>query len=78
MKEQQLLEEIYAKMERFKNASSLCGRRQYLSAAAILHGYDQRLAEIFNSDENIDITELEEIDCHVDHILKNLGIKSST
>lgn len=78
MKVQQLQESIYSKMELFKNASSLCGRRQYLSAASILHEYDKRLSEIFNSDEDVDISELEEMNRNVDHILKNLGVENPT
>lgn len=74
MEKQQLLDEIYRKMEVFKNKSSSCGRRQYLSSAAILCEYDKRLSEMFNSDEEIDMAELKEIDRKIDNILQNLGM----
>lgn len=72
--EQQLQQKIYDKMEVFKKNSSSCGRRQYLASAAILCEYDKRLSEIFNSDEDIDVDELEEISRNVDNILHNLGM----
>lgn len=78
MEKQQLLQKIYDQMEVFKKNSSSCGRRQYLSSAAILCEYDKRLSEIFNSDEDIDMSELEEISRGVDNVLQNLGMVSST
>lgn len=61
-------------MEKFKRNGSSCSIRQYLSAAVVLNGYEKRISEIFNSDEEIEISELKEINRNVKKILENLGI----
>lgn len=69
----QIIEEIYQKLERFKNSNN-SGRRQYLAAAAQLYEIEERMSEILNSEEDFNMKELEEINEKADKILKNLGI----
>lgn len=67
-----LIMEIYNKMEAFKNSSS-GGRRQYFSSAKALYDMELRLEEIENFGE-MDRHELEEMSRKADVILQNCGI----
>lgn len=71
---EELLREIYSKMDAFKQNSS-CGRRQYLASAKALYDLTLRLEEIENfGDDVTNTTELEEINQKAGAILQNCGI----
>lgn len=76
--QQQLVKDISHKVEVFKNHGSSCSTRQYLSSAELVSKYHKRLTGALESEEGMDISELEEMSRDVDQILKNLGIKEST
>lgn len=67
-----LILEIYDKMDTFKKSSS-GGRRQYFASAKALFDLEVRLEEIENFGE-YDHKELEEINRKADVILQNCGI----
>lgn len=67
-----LIMEIYNKMDIFRKSSS-CGRRQYFASAKALYDIELRLEEIENFGE-IDKHELEEMSRKADVILQNCGI----
>lgn len=70
-----LLQQFYTKVDKFIHCPISCGRRQYLSSAVTLNQYFKRISEVYNSDANFEIGELEEMNCIADQILKNTGIR---
>lgn len=67
-----LIMEIYNKMDAFKGSSS-GGRRQYFASAKALYDIERRLEEIENLGE-MDKNELQEMSRRADVILHNCGI----
>lgn len=70
-----LLQQFYTKVDKFIHSPTSCGRRQYLSSAVTLNQCFKRISEVYNSDDNFGIGELEEMNLIADQILKNVGIR---
>lgn len=74
MEKETIRMQIQNQMERFKNSGSSCNVKSYLAAAAKLYEYDRRICEMYDADE-VSLSELEQIYCSVENILKNLRIQ---